>query len=407
MKIFFITSRFPRYKNDPQPIFVHYLTKELIKKGHDIYVLTSHDYKAKKFEVFEKSKVYRIQYFYPADKQKLFYGSGLPYHVRTSLLPYIQLPIYIVLQFIKAKILIKKINPDVIHVHWGFPQGIPALFSKKPYIITIYGGEVFLAKKFHLVKILDKIIEKSYKTFALTKGLADVMREFGFKSKLYNIPLGFDKKIFNPNIKNYKTIRRKYCKDNELMVLSVGRLVEKKGFEYLIKAFSIAYKKKRNAKLIIVGNGYLKEKLNNLIKDMKLKNNIILAGEINHKLLPKYYKAADIFVLPSIIDSEGDRETQGVVFAEAMATKLPVIGTNTGGIPDIISNEKVGILVEQKNPNQLAKAMLKLLNSENLRKYYSENAYKHVMKNFTWETIAKKYIKVYNEIKKDKKRTGK
>ncbi len=400
MKILVITSNFPRYKNDPKPIFPYYLARELMKKGHKIYVIAPHDYKARRFENFMGIKVYRIQYFFPAKYQRLFYGSGVPYNVSTRILPFIQLPIFITLQFFIVKKLIKKINPDIIHIHWGFPQGLPLMYSKIPYIITIYGGEVFMAKKFHLIRILDRIIKNSYKTFTLTRGLTKVMREFGFKSKLYSIPLGFDTKIFNPNIKNYQAIRKKYCKDNELMILCVARLVEKKGHEYLIDAFSKVYKKKKNIKLVLVGTGYLKEKLEARIKKLNLTKKIFLTGEISHDILPKYYKAADIFVLPSIIDSQADRETQGVVYAEAMATKLPVIGTNTGGIPDIISNKKVGILVEQKNSNQLAKAMEKLLNSKKLREYYAENAYKHVMKSFTWEKIANKYIKIYKEIKK-------
>ena len=403
MKILIVTSKFPRYKNDPQPGFVYYLAKELIKKGHNIYVSAPHDYKAKEFEISEGAEIHRIKYFIPAKMQRLFYGSGLPANIGTSILPFIQLPIFSLLQYIKVKNLIKKIRPDIIHVHWGFPQGLPVMNSKKPYIVTIYGGEVFMTKKFHLIWILDKIMENSYKTFTLTSGLTKVMREYGFRSKLQSIPLGFDKEVFNPNIKDYKKIRAKYCKNNELMILSVARLVEKKGLEYLIRAFHKVNKKRKDVKLVIVGSGILRNKLEQLVKDLKLNDNVFLVGEITHDVLPKYYKASDIFVLPSIIDSQGDRETQGVVYVEAMATKIPVIGTNTGGIPDVISSKNLGILVEQKNPDQLTEAILKLLNDKDLREYYADNAYNHVMKNFTWESIANKYIKVYNEILNYKK----
>lgn len=396
MKILFVTSKFPRWKNDPQPAFTYYLAKELVKVGHEIHVIAPHYPKSKLTEIFEGIYVYRFRYFIPSSLEKLAYGAGIPTNVKNSLLAKLQIPLFTLSEIIFVRKLIKKINPNLIHAHWAFPQGLAAQLTGLNYITTIYGGEIFLARKYKLIKILDSIIKNSYKSFALTSGLKDIMEEFGIKSKIEIIPLGVDIKIFKKSIN--KNLKKKYCQNNEFLVISVGRLVEKKGMEYLIHAFKKVKSEIKKVKLIIVGDGPLYNKLLTLRDKLELKKDVIFTKEINHILLPKYYSASDLFVLPSIIDNIGDRETQGVVFLEAMACGVPVIGTNTGGIPDIISNKDVGVLIPEKDSEKLADEIIRLLKNKKLRENYSGNGYNHTLKNFSWEKIAKKYISTYKEM---------
>ena len=397
MKILFITSKFPRWKGDSQPAFTYYLAKELIRLGHDIYVIAPHYPKSKFFEKFEGICVYRFRYFMPYSLEKLAYGAGIPANLKNSFLAKLQVPFFTLSEIIFVKKIIKKINPDIIHAHWAFPQGLAAKMTGLNYIITIYGGEIFLANKYKLITVLDNIIKNSYKSFALTSGLRDVMKEFGIKSEIDIIPLGVDTNVFKNNIHS-KNIKKIYCPNNELMILSVGRLVEKKGMEYLISAFKKVKDEITNVKLVIVGNGHLYNKLLNLRDKLGLQKDVIFTKEINHGLLPKYYSASDLFVLPSIIDNIGDRETQGVVFLEAMVSGIPVIGTNTGGIPDIISNKNVGVLVPEKNSEKLAREIIKLLKNKKLREKYSKNGYDHAFRNFNWKSIAVRYANVYKEM---------
>lgn len=394
LRVLIITSKFPRFKGDPQPPFTYDLSKELVNKGTDVHVIAPHDKKAKRKDFFDGIHTYRFKYFF-TKMQKLAYGPGIPANLRTSWLARFQMPFFTLSQLFFVRKIAKKINPDIIHVHWAFPQGLSAMFTSKPYIVTIYGGEVFLSKNYRLVWLLNKIIKKSKKAFAITNGLRNLMYKFGVKSEVHTIPLGVDTKKFHPNVKGTREIKKKYCKKNELMILCVGRLVEKKGIHYLLPAFSKVLEKVPNCKLVIVGDGYMHNSLLEQTKKLKIEEKIVFAKEINHKELPKYYCAADLFVLPSIIDKTGNRETQGVVYLEAMACKTPVIGTNTGGIPDVISNNKVGVLVPQKNTEKLAEQMIKFLKNSKLRKSYAGNAYKHVLTNFTWQNIAEKYTKEY------------
>ncbi len=397
IRVLMITSKFPRFKGDPQPPFTYDLSREIVNEGAEVYVIAPHDKEAKKEDFFDGIHVYRFKYFF-TKMQKLAYGPGIPANLGTSWFTRFQMPFFAFSQFLFVKKMIKKINPDVVHVHWALPQGLSAMFTSIPYIVTIYGGEIFLSKNYKLMWLIEKIIKKSYKSFAITNGLRKLIYNFGIKSKIYIMPLGVDIKKFYPNIKGWKEIKKKFCKDNEFMILCVGRLVEKKGIHYLLPAFSDVLKKQPNCNLVIVGDGYMYDSLINQAKKLGINHKVTFTKEVNHSELPKYYCAADLFVLPSIIDTKGDRETQGVVYLEAMACKCPVVGTDTGGISDVISNKKTGVLVPEKDPKQLAEEIIILLKNDKLRKKYSEEGYKNTLKNFNWNDIAKRYLEIYKEI---------
>lgn len=398
LKILIITSKFPRYKGDAQPPFSYDLARHLLKEGCEVHVIAPHDFKAKKTEVFDGIYVYRFRYFFPTSMQKVAYGPGIPDNIKNSFLAKIQALPFTISEILLTKKIVKKINPDIIHAHWAFPQGLAAMLSGKPYITTIYGGEVFMAKKYHLVKTLDKIIRKSKRSFSITRGLRAEMRRAGIKSEIGIMPLGVDIETFHPGVKGDDKIREKYCKKNEFMILNVARLVEKKGQKYLLEAFSQVIREVPNARLVIVGDGPLYDELKNRARKLGLLGKVFFTKEINHAELPKYYSAADLFVLPSTIDTIGNVETQGVVLLEAMASKCFVIGTNTGGIPDVISSENVGILVKNNESDMLAKKIIVVLSDSALRKRIAENAYRYVISNFSWKMIAKKYVLEFKRI---------
>jgi glycosyltransferase involved in cell wall biosynthesis len=224
------------------------------------------------------------------------------------------------------------------------------------------------------------------------------MKKAGIYSNVGVIPLGVDVDVFKPKTPGYLRLRARLCKKDEKLIISVGRLVEKKGHKYLITAFFHLSKKMNKIKLVIVGDGPLFKQLKDQVHALKIEKKVIFAKEINHKELPKYYSAADLFVLPSVIDGVGNMETQGVVFLEAMASKCPVIGTNTGGIPDVIDNGKTGLLVSPRNDSELEKAMHTILLDEEFRNNLVANAYRKIYSTFLWSKIAKQYVKYYKSV---------
>ena len=402
MKNVLVTATtFPRWKNDPEPNFVFKLSSLLSKKGYNITVLAPHYPNAKRFEVMGNLKVYRFSYFYPVRLQKLCYEGGILENIKKSFLAKIQVPFLLVSEYFHIAKIIKKEKIDFIHAHWILSQGFIAAVIKKIYKIpclsTAHAGDIFTIKN-NFLKNLAKfaISNSSYVTANSSFTKSVILKIHDFKN-IEIIPMGVNLSSFNPKNKDDK-LREKYDIKNEF-ILFVGRLVEKKGAEYLIKAMPFVLKRLPEAKLLIVGNGPEKNKLVNLARELNMESSVIFTGSILNKDLPRFYATADVFAGPSIVTEKGDTEGLGIVFLEVIASGLCVIGTNVGGIPDIIKHNKTGILVEQKNPGQLANAIVNLLKDKNLQKRLSKNAIQHVKNTYSWNIVAEKFAKIYSKIK--------
>jgi len=239
---------------------------------------------------------------------------------------------------------------DIVHVQWPIPNGLGALFLKKiygiPYINTIHGEEVYLSKRYHTIFALKWIVNNAKKTITNSSATRDSCLEAGLDE--YNIqiiPFGVDTDFFKP---------LKLPKNEDMFqILSVGYLIERKGFEYLIRAMKEVLKKHKNARLKIVGSGPLENKLKNMIIKLELQNEVEIIKNVSDEELLRLYNSSDLFVLPSITDSQGNTEGLGVVLLEAMASGLPVIGSNVGGIKDIIVDNETGLLFQEKNSQEI------------------------------------------------------
>jgi len=146
------------------------------------------------------------------------------------------------------------------------------------------------------------------------------------------------------NKKSLAEFRRKVTKPDNQIILFFGRLVERKGVEYLIQALNEMETK--NVHLIIAGDGELLEKLRMLTKQLHLESKVTFFGRVTDQELALLQEISDIFVCPSIVDSRGMTEYLGLVIPEAMKAGLPVIATSVGGIVDTVKNEVNGLLVK-------------------------------------------------------------
>ncbi|MCE7699547.1 MAG: glycosyltransferase family 4 protein, partial [Methanobacterium paludis] len=282
---------------------------------------------------------------------------------------------------------------DLVHVQWPIPNGLGALFLKRiygiPYINTIHGEEVYLSKRYHTLTFLRSMVNNSFKSLTNSSATLKTCLDVGLNEEKFEvIPFGVDTDFFRP---------LKIDKDkNTFQILAVGYLIERKGFEYLIKAMNDVLERYDNVYLRIVGSGPLEKQLKRLIKDLNLNGNVEILKNVSDDELLNLYNLSDLFILPSVVDSQGNTEGLGVVLLEAMACGLSVIGSDVGGIPDIIQDGETGLLVHEKNVNDLSRSIISLIENENLRDRITFNGYNMVRKEFSWGKIAEKYLMVYN-----------
>lgn len=399
MKTCTITSIFPRFKGDHcgAGTTIFDMSRNF-HAGHgvDVSVVAPNYPEIKKYEEMEGLKVYRFSYFWPRKFQKLAYGAGMPTNMRRYKLAKIQVPLFVINFFLRAFNVARK--SDIIHIHWilngliGVPLG---MIFRKPMVLNVHrvvssGKWMSVLIKF-IVSRVDYIIFNS----AYTR---DELLKIAQPKAHCVIPCTIDPEKFKPGERG--ALRKKLgLSDDIRIIFYVGYLIEKKGIRYLIEAMPAILEKIPNAHLVLGGGGIDLEKLKAYAKELGLEKNVTFLDWVKNDQLPDYYRDADVFVLPSIIDSNGETETLGIVLLEAMACGTPVVGSNVGGIPDAV-NPEAGFLAEPKNPASLAEKLILLLSDENKRKQMGEAATKWARTTFSWKNVSPKYMEIYDKVLK-------
>lgn len=403
INVLILATGYPRWDGDFVNIYLHRLARSLVNKGVETHVIAPHAAGLKKEEEIDGVKIHRFQYFWPSNLQSLAYFPGMPEKIKTlkgktQLFPFM-------FSMIKKTIdVVKKYKIDVINAHWAIPPGFMATFAKmihgKPVLITLYGAELWpcIKKGSSFMKwLISYAIIKANKVIAISDATRDAgIRISGWKD-IEILPDGIDINIFNPEVSG-DYVSEKYGINNCFLIFSSGRMVERKGFRYLIEAMPYILEIYPSTKLIIGGDGPERRFIENLAKMLKVDKNVIFTGFIPNIDFPKYMKACDVFVLPSIVDSSGDTEGSATILLEAMSCGTPVVGTRVGGIPYSIKDGIGGFLVEQKNAEELSKSIIILLEDTNLRKDLSVNGRKYVEENFNLSKIAEKYISIFKSL---------
>ncbi len=284
---------------------------------------------------------------------------------------------------------------DIIHIQSPFPL---AEFAS---IIHKLNGKLMLTWHSDIIK--QKVMGKIYMPFlkrtleradlivvsapAMIKN-SNILSDY--EEKCHIIPLGIDVSPFESSAKMMESadsVRKKYCKKGEKMVLFVGRLVYYKGVKYLIDAA-----KDVESKIIIVGDGPLKAELNAQASSLGIKDRIIFATNVSNEMLPAYYHACDLFVLPSCAPSEGF----GLVQLEAMSCSKPVVSTNLPtAVPWVNQHDISGLIVPACDSNALSEAINRILSDDALRARLGMGARERVLKEFTRAVMADRYYNAY------------
>ncbi len=302
--------------------------------------------------------------------------------------------------YTQLKKLIKQEKIDLLHIHLWNPAscryGFLAGSSKKIPIITTEHDPFKLSAIKDFFK--KRVLKNTSKIIAISENNKKILSSLykDQKNKIEVILNGIDttwwqSQLFRITKEDIIKIKKEIfrAKEDTLIITSIAELHERKGLKYLIKAIPDVIKKYPNIKLIIIGDGPDKKNLEHLIKKLKIENHVELLGK--KKEIPKLLKSSNIFCLPSI------REGFGLVNLEAMAIPLPIVATLAGGIPEIVKNNKTGLLVPPENSEKITKALIELISSEKKRKSLAEEGFKRVHEYFDAKIMAKKYEKIYLE----------
>jgi len=374
----------------------------LVKIGVKVHVVVPHAEGLRKEEVMDGVHVHRFRYMQPERLQTLAYFPGIPENIKRPFNKMQTIPFAISMGK-KMLQIVERFEIDVVNAHWALPPAFLSILTKpiyrRPVLTTLYGVELFTARSKYagLKPILSWTINNSDGVVAISGATRNSAVEISARSDIEVIPYGVNMEQFFTE-SDGAAIKRRYNLDGHV-VLFCGRLVERKGVEYLIRAMPSVIANIPNTSLLVVGEGPEKSGLMQLAVSLGVRNRITFAGSVSNEDLLKFYAACDVFVLPAIVDTYGDTEGFGIVLVEAMASGKPVIGTSVGGISSWFDeNEAYGFLVEQKDPINLSKKITTLLNDDKMRKEFGRNARRVAETRFSFSKIAEMYLKTFREL---------
>ena len=262
-------------------------------------------------------------------------------------------------RFLQAGYLATRLREDGIthaHAHFASSATSVALYLNRlmglPYSFTAH------AKDIYSDGVSTDVLERKLRSASFAVTVSDYNREYlaplGGGEKVRRIYNGLDLRQFSPNGTH---------PDAPPLVLAVGRLVEKKGFEELIRACAVLRRDGRRFRCLIVGKGEREGALRALIRDLELEGWVELAGPMPREALLELYPRASVVVAPCVVGADGNRDGLPTVLIEAMALRVPVVSTDVTGIPELVEHGRTGLLAPQRDPEGLAAEIRRVLDN--------------------------------------------
>ncbi|MBD3184340.1 glycosyltransferase [Candidatus Poribacteria bacterium] len=382
-KMLLVTDKFGPHKGGTAIVYSNWCS---LMNPKDIVVLTCRLPSAPEWREFDNQQRFKI------------------YRVPFINIPKIRMPLaWIFMLFVMPFILIKE-KPQIIHAGQVLETGwfcilINKIFNKK-YVVHTYGEEITyysVGKGRFLKKALIWSIVK-----------ADIVTTVSnyTKSKLINLGIPDEKiRLIYPGVEldkfqivpDLEELRDKHQLHNKRILLTVSRLMERKGHDMVIKAFPRVLQKIPDVIYLIVGIGKEEKRLKELTRELDLENYVIFTGQVPDVI--QYYYLCDVFIMPNrMVKGSHDVEGFGIVFLEANACGKPVIGGKSGGAVDAIVDGVTGILVDPTNIKEIENAILKLFLDDSYRSRISDNGRNYVFKNFDWINPVKQVLEINSSI---------
>jgi glycosyltransferase involved in cell wall biosynthesis len=391
MRVLFLTSVYARHPADAEVPWMRESVKRLRESGVEVEILAP-SWRGLESHDIDGVRVHRFRYA-PRSIEYLTGDEGAASKTRGK--PWLQLLAvpYIVLGFAACWRLCRKGRFDVVHCHWPFPHGLIAqaarIRAKLPVVLNFHGAELLLMRRKKWIRpILHRLLGQSEATLcnsSFTRGRILDVRSVPVELSPYGTTL--PESTFPP-----RAPRRP---GDLFTMLFVGRHIERKGIEHLIDA--MAFLEGDRFRLKIVGIGDLTDRLKERARRTG-DGRIEFTGKLGTADLAAAYAAADVFVLPAVVDSKGDTEGLGVVLIEAAEMGLPLVGSNVGGIPDVVVDGESGLLAPPADPKALAEALRRLADDPALARRLVEGARERTRRFFSWDVVVPALRSVYERV---------
>lgn len=380
LRLLVLATTFPAQPGDGTPEFVLSLSAALARLGAEVTVVAPRVRRAATEDVFGSVRVSRFAYF-PRRWERLAEGAIMA-NLRAQPFLIVQVIPFLIAFQVAALRAVRQSRPEVVHAHWIIPGGLVArviwLLTGVPYVLTAHGADAYTLRSRLSLRLKRSVLAHAAVTLPVSADIGLVLGSVG--NVRPPIPMGVD----------VTSVRR----DTSLrspepgMVLFVGRLVEKKGVDVLLRAAA----RVDGAHIVIVGDGPLRAEYADLASELGLADRVEMVGKLARGDVMRQLSRAALVALPSRPGSDGDQDGVPVVLGEAVAAGVPVVASRLGGLAEWLTDGVTARLVAPGSVLELAAAISELLEDSSEGERISRNAREQVLPGLDVDHVATAYM---------------
>jgi glycosyltransferase involved in cell wall biosynthesis len=412
MKICMLTSSYPKYPGETTAPFIEEIAAGLVRRGHTVHMIAPYHPEVQRAPVERGIHLHFFKYSPVPALNVWGYAQSLRADVGLRGAALIAAPLALMSSMASLFAVTgnpKKYSPsddgkpfDIVHAHWVLPNGPPASMIARlrglPLVISMHGSDVFLAER--AVPLSLSAAQAYHSALGITACSGDLrsraIRIGAPAERVQVIPYGVNPQEFQPDPEAGAIVRKQLGLGPEhQLIVTLSRLVYKKGLSFLIDAMPAVLAQHPNARLVIVGYGDLRDELEQQAIALGLGDKVLFPGQADREQAARYIAAADIYAVPSIRDQNGNVDGLPNSLLEGMGVGRPIVASAIAGIPEVIDNEVHGLLTPERDSQALAVAVNRILGDPAFAERMGQAARQRILHELTWDNTAERFEQVY------------
>jgi glycosyltransferase involved in cell wall biosynthesis len=396
-----VTTSYPRFPGDGVGSFMEPIAKGVAARGHAVHLVAPWHPAITRPPEEDGVRFHFFRYAPHASLNVFGYATGLRADTHLKRSAWLVAPAAMVAGMTAVRRVAARYRATVLHGHWVIPGGAiaAAASGRRPLVVTLHGSDVYVAER---SQVGGRLARYALRRAGWVTACSDDLRERGVAlgadpARSETLPYGVDSGRFAPSADVRREARRALGIGDEPLVLAAGRLVRKKGFEYLIDAAARLRREHPRLRVIIAGDGDLRDELAARARAIDGET-VRFTGNQPQADIARMAAAADAIAVPSIRDDQGNVDGLPNFALEALASATPVVATTAGGLPQIIRDCETGRLVPERDPAALADALAWLLSDSGRARAIGMAGRARVMRDFGWTRMAARFEAIYDQI---------
>ena len=393
-----LATSYPRFPGDGVGSFMEPIAKSVAARGHDVHLVAPWHPAITRGKA-EDGVSFHFYKYAPAASLNVFgYAGGLRADTNLKAAAWAIAPAALAAGWFKAWRVATKKRATVMHGHWVIPGGVTAMLAagSRPVVISLHGSDVFVAEKHRAVR---RAAQAAFARAAWVTACSDDLRTRAIAigadaRRIETVPYGVDAVRFAPSPATRAAVRRERGLGDAPLVFAAGRLVSKKGFEFLIDAAAQLRGPFPAVRVLIAGDGDLRGELAH--RAATIAPTVELIGNASQDEVARLCAAADVIAVPSVHDEAGNVDGLPNFALEALSSATPVVATTAGGLPAVVRDGVTGRLIGERDATALASAIQMLLAQPALARGFGDAARALVAREYGWARVAERFEMAYD-----------